>query len=262
MPKPYLLIAPILLIGMIFDTAATAKTPINLEARVVVGSSDEADFHDLQEAIIAAEDGALIILEPGIYEAEPSEFIEHQCGNCFDPSTEVTASAGFVIKGKSLTIMGSGADRTELVTNAGYGVYIEDCPNVEITSLAITGGERDQDGNATCAAVVARGSSVEIAWCAIHDNQGDFETTVAGIGGVMGREGAMLHIHHNRIHDNSWDGVALYRGAVADVHDNAIWSGRGAGVGITWDAYATVIRNDIHDYWKGIGSFGNTRVGV
>ncbi len=230
--------------------------------RIVVGSSEAADFSSLQAALDQASDRTLIILEPGTYIAEPTPFEEDQCGNCLDPATPVQASTGFVIRGKSLTLMGTGSDRTELVTNAGYGIYIEDCPDVKILDLSITGGIRDQDGNATCAAVVVRRSSVVIADCEIHDNQGDFSETVAGIGGVMGREGAILHIHHNRIRDNSWDGIALYRGAVAHIHDNEIWNGRGAAVGITWDANATVIRNDIHDYWKGIGSFGNTRVGV
>ncbi|HDS30601.1 MAG TPA: right-handed parallel beta-helix repeat-containing protein [Firmicutes bacterium] len=56
--------------------------------------------------------------------------------------------------------------------------------------------------------------------------------------------------------------MALYRGAVAQIHDNEIWNGRGAGIGITWDAHVLVVRNEIHGYWKGIGSFGNSRVGV
>jgi len=246
-----------------FETAsAQGETADNGGIHVVVGASPEADFADLQEAIDSAPDAGVIFIEPGSYEAASAPFADPQCGNCLDPATVARASTGFVIEGKSLTIVGSGRENTELVTNAGYGIYIEDCPIIEVLSLAITGGIRDQDGNATCAAVVARRSCVEIAHCEIHDNQGNYEVTVAGVGGVMGREGAILHIHDNLIHDNSWDGVALYRGAVAAIHDNEIWNGRGAGVGITWDAQATVIRNDIHDYWKGIGSFGNTRVGV
>ena len=230
--------------------------------QITVGTSQEADYSDLQQAIDLAPDGATLVIEPGSYTAAPSSFSDPMCGNCLDPATPVTASTGFVVRGKSLTIQGSGMGQTELVTNAGYGIYIEDCPSVRIFDLAVTGGTRDQDGSATCAGIVVRRSTVEVAHCEIRDNQGDFSVTIAGVGGVMGREGALLHIHHNLIHDNSWDGVALYRGAVADIHDNEIWNGRGAGCGITWDAQATIVRNDIHDYWKGIGSFGNTRVGV
>ena len=254
----------ILCLCICMNDAATAQDDFaSIEGpHIIVGYSQAADFSDLQAAIDSAPDGTVIHLELGFYTAQPSDFLDPQCGNCLDPSETASASTGFLIRGKSLTITGSGKESTELVTDAGYGIYVEDCPQVEILNLAITGGIRDQDGNATCAAVVARRSSVEVAYCEIHDNRGDFEVTVAGVGGVMGREDAILHIHHNLIHDNSWDGVALYRGAVANIHDNEIWNGRGAGVGITWDAYATVIRNDIHDYWKGIGSFGNTRVGV
>jgi hypothetical protein len=83
---------------------------------------------------------------------------------------------------------------------------------------------------------------------------------VVGIGGVMGREGAELFIINNRIENNTWDGVALYRGATAYIADNIINGGRGAGIGITWDATAVVVRNQVSNYWKGIGSFGDSRV--
>ena len=219
-------------------------------------------YSDLQEAIDAAPDGGKLKLQPITFQASPQDFVDGLCGNCLDPVTDVEASYGFHIKGKSLTLQWSGSDSTTLVTNAGYGIFIEDCPSVKIYDLAITGGERDQDGNATCAAVVVRNSNVEVAHCRIYDNHGNFEETICGIGGVFGREGAILNIHHNVIRDNSWDGIALYRGAIAQIHHNEIYNGRGAAVGITWDARADVIGNDIHDYWKGIGSFGETRVGA
>jgi len=278
MPKPNLIPMTILviLISVIFLIANLASTTSASDEEnasgsemlsatggvIVVGGSAFADYSDLQEAIDAAQDGMTIIIEPGTYYANPEEFTEYLCGNCLNAATNVNASRGFYIKGKSIILQGLGSEKTSLVTNAGYGLFVEDCPVVKVYNLGITGGKRDQDGAATCAAVVVRNSSVEVANCLIHDNQGDFEKPICGIGGVFGREGAILDIHHNIIRDNSWDGVALYRGAVAQIHDNKIFNGRGAGVGITWDARADVIRNDIHDYWKGIGSFGETRVGV
>jgi hypothetical protein len=96
--------------------------------------------------------------------------------------------------------------------------------------------------------------------CLIADNTNRPDSVAVGIGGVMGREGAELFIINNRIENNTWDGVGLYRGATAYIADNIINGGRGAGIGITWDATATVIRNRISNYWKGIGSFGDTRV--
>ncbi len=260
--KPILLIiliATITFIGGQLGAQTDEEAP---GSHIVVASDGSGDYIDLQAALNEAPDRAVIYIMAGTYEAEQTAFEDPKCGNCLDTSDGATASTGFVIKNKSLTILGESADETILVTNAGYGIYIENCPNVKIYSVTITGGIRDQDGNATDAGVVVRQSGVEIGYCEIRDNQGDYETTVAGIGGIMGREGAILNIHHNRIHDNSWDGIALYRGAVATIHDNYIWNGRGAGIGITWDAHAIIIRNDIGGYWKGIGSFGNSRVGV
>jgi parallel beta-helix repeat protein len=40
------------------------------------------------------------------------------------------------------------------------------------------------------------------------------------------------------------------------ITDNTIEKGRGAGIGITWDAVAVVYRNAVTGYWKGIGTFG------
>jgi hypothetical protein len=254
------LTASLLFMLLLMMSAATGQDDVNSVGWIVVGTSGRADYAGLEDAIASAPDGSMIMIEPGSYSAEPEEFSDPQCGNCMDPATVSRASTGFAIRGKSLIIMGSGAQSTELVTNAGYGIYIEDCPDIQICDLSITGGVRDQDGAATDAAVVVRRSSVEIARCEIHDNQGDFSVTIAGVGGIMGREGAIIKAHSNRIRDNSWDGIALYRGATATIYDNEIWNGRGAGIGITWDAQATAIRNNVHDYWKGIGSFGNSRV--
>jgi hypothetical protein len=252
--------AGIVLVLLLAISPATGQDGSQTIGWIVVGSSDRANYASLEDAITDAPDGSMIMIEPGSYAAVPEEFSDPQCGNCQDPATVSQASTGFAIRGKSLIIMGSGAESTELVTNAGYGVYIEDCPDVQLFDLSITGGVRDQDGAATDAGLVVRRSSVEIARCEIHDNQGDFSVTIAGVGGIMGREGAIIKAHDNRIHDNSWDGIALYRDATATIYDNEIWNGRGAGIGITWDAQATVMRNNIHDYWKGIGSFGNSRV--
>jgi len=229
---------------------------------ITVGTSPDADFADLQSAIDFAGDFDVIFIENGRYAANPSDYLDPLCGNCLEHETEVTATTGYVITGKSLTVIGEGHESVELVTNAGYGIFIDDCKVVVISGVTVTGGVRDQDGNATDAAIVVRDSFVNVKDCEIRDNEGNFETTIAGIGGIMGREGATLYIEDNYIHDNSWDGVALYRGAHATIISNEIWNGRGAGIGITWDSTANISNNDIHDYWKGIGSFGETDVTV
>ncbi len=107
---------------------------------------------------------------------------------------------------------------------------------------------------------MARRSAVTLDNVEIADNADRADDVVVGIGGVMGREGAELVVRNCTIRNNGWDGVALYRGSTAFIADNEISAGRGAGVGVTWDATATVLRNRISGYWKGIGSFGSSRV--
>jgi parallel beta-helix repeat protein len=222
--------------------------------------SRETPFHDLQYAIDHAVDHDTIFILPGRYGAEAYAYPESLCGNCQEHKTKVKASRGFLIKNKSLTIIGSGPDSTILVTNAGYGVLFENSHEAEIYNLTITGGIRDFDGAATDAGIVARWSKVTISGCVISDNTNRPDSIVVGIGGIMGREGSELSIRGNRIINNSWDGIALYRGATAIITDNIINGGRGAGIGVTWDACATVVGNKISNYWKGIGSFGDSRV--
>ena len=214
---------------------------------------------DLQAAISQAGSGDTIILAAGTYEATPVEFIDTLCGNCQEHKTRHHASYGFHIADKRLWIVGSG-DSTTLVTNAGYGVFFDNCREGGIRNLAVTGGIRDTSGMATDAAIVVRNGRVTVQDCLILDNTKYPDSIIVGIGGIIGREGSDLIITNNRIINNTWDGVALYRGATAFIADNIIHKGRGAGIGITWDATATVIRNQVSNYWKGIGAFGSTRV--
>jgi hypothetical protein len=227
------------------------------------GTGSEADpFRDLQSAIDAALDGDVIVVLPGVYEASPVEYVERLCGNCEEHRTEVHATRGFLVQDKGLHIIGSGPATTTLMTNAGYGLLFVRSRESYVTGLTITGGKRDLDGAATDAGVVVRESAVTLEGIEIVDNTDRPEEVVVGIGGVMGREGAEIFIIGNTIHNNGWDGVALYRGATAYVADNEISVGRGAGIGITWDAAAIVLRNRISGYWKGIGTFGSSRAVV
>jgi hypothetical protein len=216
---------------------------------------------DLQNAINIAADGDTIVLAAGRYEAHPEPFVEDQCGNCQEARAEVHASRGFVVEAKHLVIRGGRryADAI-LETHAGYGLLILNCPEVVIENVTITGGRRDPDGKATDAAIVVKGSAATIRNCWISDNTDFIDSTIVGIGGVMVREGSTVTIERCSLVNNSWDGVALYRGAEAWITDCKIDSGRGVGIGVTWDAVAVVERNSISHYWKGIGSFGTATV--
>ncbi|MFQ6032300.1 MAG: right-handed parallel beta-helix repeat-containing protein, partial [Candidatus Zixiibacteriota bacterium] len=225
-----------------------------------VGSGSQEDpFRDLQDAIDFAKDGDRILIMPGTYEAHPDSYPEDLCGNCETHKTYVKASRGFWIKDKAVELVGSGMDSTVLVTKAGYGVLFDHSRGSVITNLKITGGIRDPDGNATDAGMVAKFSTVTVKGVKIADNLHQVEDVVVGIGGIFGRENSELFIMDNIIENNGWDGIALYRGANAYISDNFICEGRGAGIGITWDATAIIYRNQISGYWKGIGTFGNSR---
>jgi len=219
-------------------------------------------FRDLQYAIDQAKNGDRIIILSGRYESHPQVYVENLCGNCQDHRTQVNASRGFLIKDKGIHFVGSGPDSTVLVTKAGYGVLFENSRGSVITNLKITGGKRDPDGNATDAGIVTKFSTVTITKCEIAENQDSVKGVIVGIGGIFGRENSELVIQNNLIRNNRWDGIALYRGATALITDNVIDQGRGAGIGITWDAVAAVYRNRVSNYWKGIGSFGDSRAVV
>jgi hypothetical protein len=214
----------------------------------------------LQAAIDACADGDTIVLQTGIYYASPQAFVDPLCGNCQEHRTNVAASTGFVIRGKSIIIIGRGKDSTVLVTGAGYGVYFEGSRWSRLFGLKITGGMRDLDGSATDAAVVVRRSRVYVDDCAMADNTHRLDSVIVGIGGVFGREGAEVFVSRCDIINNGWDGMALYRGASAVISDCIIKKGRGAGIGVTWDAHCVARRNRISEYWKGIGAFGTSTV--
>lgn len=216
----------------------------------------------LQERIDDAADGDTIRIAAGIHEATSEPFVDPLCGNCLEHTTTADATTGFRIVGKHLVLIGAGPTETTLITHAGYGIYIEDAGGTEIRDLAVTGGRRDRDGNATDAAIVVRGGDVRLENLHLRDNDDRAPDVIVGIAGVAGREGAELQLRDCRIANNGWDGVCLYRGATAIVCDNVIEKGRGAGVGITWDATALVLRNCVSGYWKGIGTFGSSRAVV
>ncbi|MEW6413243.1 MAG: right-handed parallel beta-helix repeat-containing protein [Candidatus Zixiibacteriota bacterium] len=215
---------------------------------------------DLQSVIDFASDGDTISLAPKIFTARPSKFIDPLCGNCEDPKTEATATRGYIIRNKALTIVGQSRTETILETKAGYGIYFENSYGSTLSNLTVTGGVRDADGNATDAAVVVRKSRVTVQGVNIINNDNRIDTVVVGIGGIYGREGAEINAVDCRIINNGWDGIALYRGAVATIIDCVIRTGRGAGIGVTWDASCVAYRNEVSGYWKGIGAFGNSWV--
>ncbi len=237
-----------------------------------------ASVSDLISAVrtAAATPGAVIQLAPGDYHLSPVPYPDPTCGNCQDPATEVPATLGLRVSATGLLLRGSGAERTRIVTHAGYGLLFEDCADCRLEDLTVTGGERDTSGLASDAAIVVRRSALTIARCRIAENTGDSATvarTVVGIMGICGREGSMIDLLDCTIERNSWDGVALYRDAYARIQNCVIdgidrgaqgpaCGGRGVAIGVTWNARADITGNLVRRYWKGIGVFvdGEARV--
>jgi parallel beta-helix repeat protein len=229
-----------------------------------VSSADE-----LQRVFSRRLSYADVHLAAGEYDLTPTAMIDSTCGNCEDVDTPVPVTVGLRMSGRRIRLTGASYGPTVIRTHAGYGILIEDCKDCRVENLTITGGERDTDGRATDAAIVVKHATATIRGNTIENNIGDSTVVneiVVGIIGIAGREGADIKIENNRIRRNSWDGIALYRGAQAVISDNVIdgvdkargkivGGGRGVGIGVTWDARATIERNLVTRYWKGIGLF-------
>jgi len=229
---------------------------------------------DRIEALLAADTAGeplRIALSPGHYWLRERPFTDPTCGNCEDPNHTVPATAGLVLSGRQVEIVGAGGTPDDVVihTGAGYGLVFDDCANCTLRRVTVTDTHRDTVGEATSAAVVVRDGDVHVDSVVIRDNLGDsavVANTISGVMGIVVREGGDLTLTNSRIVRNSWDGIAMYRDARGTLRGNVIdgvdratgaelGGGRGVGIGLTWNAKATVEGNLVTRYWKGIGVF-------
>lgn len=223
----------------------------------------------LQDALAAAGGNVQIELAPGHYYLTPRPYTDPTCGNCEDSDTPVDATVGLHVSGPDIHIVGASRDQVAIHTNAGYGILFDDCEGCSLREVTVTGGIRDPDERATDAGIVVRESTVDLRECRVAANLGDSATVAEGVVGIMGitgREGSDTNVWDCEILQNSWDGIALYRGARATIRNSLVdgvdkaWGqrmggGRGVGIGLTWDARAVVRGNLVTRYWKGIGVF-------
>ncbi len=249
-----------------------AMMPSDLPAEVTEKRiATAAELHALLDE---RADSLEIYLLPGHYHLTPSQMVDSTCGNCQDPDQLVPATVGLRIAGSYVSISGPEDCSAVIHTHAGYGIYFHNCKKGIVENLSITGGMRDVDPNATDAAIVVKNSAVTIRGNRIYENIGDSSIVAAhivGIMGICGRENSDLTIIDNHIVGNSWDGIALYRDARATIIGNLIdgfdkatarvaGGGRGVGIGVTWNAKATIEGNLVKRYWKGIGIFVDAQV--
>lgn len=223
----------------------------------------------LQDAVAGAGADVQLELAPGHYYLTPEPYADPSCGNCQDPDTPVYATVGLHVSGTAIHLVGASRDEVVVHTNAGYGILFDGCDGCSLREVTVTGGVRDPDGNATDAGIVVRESTVDLRECRVAANLGDSTTVrdlVVGVMGIAGREGSDTRVWDCEILRNSWDGIALYRGARATIRNSLIdgidkasgqrmGGGRGVGIGLTWDARAVVEGNLVTRYWKGIGVF-------
>jgi parallel beta-helix repeat protein len=248
---------------------AGAANPAAEMRRIDISSAAE-----LQDLLAGPVDSVDIFIATGHYHLTPREIIDSTCGNCQNPAQPVPATAGLVVSGNYVRLFGPEGRWAVIHTHAGYGLFFNHCRKGLVENLFITDGARDPDPNATDAAIVVKNGSLTIRGNRIHGNIGDstlVAENIVGIMGICGRENARLTIEDNEIRHNSWDGIALYRGAEAVIRGNLIdgvdqatadqaGGGRGVAIGITWDARAVVEYNLLRRYWKGLGIFVDARV--
>ncbi len=268
--------------GPLPDTVPPSAIHVDDLADGKKGSGTAADpYRDLQVALTEAPAGATLLIHAGTYSAKAVAYNDPTCGNCSDADYNkgAVATRGFLVTGKGLHLVGEGPQKTVLKTNAGYGLLFDNAGNSSVRQLKVTGGKRDADGKATDAGIVVRKTTLFVQRVSVSGNDdlysGSQPDPVVGVGGIFGREEARLTIVDSVIEDNSWDGIALYRGMPkktgsgprATVRNCRIGCtgkcistrGRGAGIGATWDSYLEAEGNVIHHYWKGIGTFGTSR---
>ncbi len=234
------------------------------------GSSKDP-FRSVQDALDAARDGDRVYIRNGSYEADPRPYTDPTCGNCNPYQQPLDATVGFYAVGKTLVVEGQSRNRVVLNTGAQYGFVFEHAGTSVIKNLTLTGGKRGKDDRTTDAALLARYSQLLARGLKIEGNLGVVggggPARDVGIAGIAGREGASLTVESCLIRNNSWDGIALYRGdarrnrAAAEIYDNVITEGpgtRAAGIGLTWDSAAIARRNDISFYRKGIVAVGDS----
>jgi hypothetical protein len=242
-------------------------------SRVMLGGGfetiDVSTSQQLHDALSQPRERVTVALAPGEYHLTPTAAFDSTCGNCEDPDEMIPITVGLQVSGDKVWIVGPDRGEATIYTHAGYGVFFKDCEDCGVAGVTITGGERDTAQAATDAAIVAKNATVSVFHNKIIDNIGDstvVATGIVGIMGVCGREDSFMWIQDNQIVRNSWDGIALYRDAEAEIEYNLVdgvdkargreaGGGRGVGIGITWNAKAKVSNNIVKRYWKGIGVF-------
>ncbi len=232
---------------------------------------------ELQDRILKVPGPGVVEIEAGTYELTPIVEADTSCATCLDSEVATvlpTYTRGLRVSGKGIAIHGAGAEKTILRTGSGVGIFFDGCEDCSVEGITVTGGERDTDRRALDAAVVVRNGRVTLKDCVLGDNIGRDRivlSTVAGICGVAVREGGVARVEGCRISRNSWDGIAVLRGASAVVEGSLVdgvdrsplaqvGGGRSTGVNVAWDGAATLRGNLIRRSETGVSASGDARL--
>ena len=94
--------------------------------------STAGELHRIFEAPV---DSVEVHLHPGEYHLTPFAIVDSTCGNCEDPNEQIPATAGLVISGNYVRLIGPD-DRTAIIyTHAGYGLFFQNCKNGSKTKI-------------------------------------------------------------------------------------------------------------------------------
>ena len=72
------------------------------------------------------------------------------------------ATRGLRVSGRGIRLVAAVPGAATINTGAGYGLLFDGCDGCSLEGVVVTGGERDEDGRATDAAIVVRESTVVI----------------------------------------------------------------------------------------------------
>lgn len=250
--------------------AATLYVDDWTDGQIGTGTSTDP-YRKLQDALDRAASGDTLFIRIGRHVATPADFIDPVCGNCplAQARQDIPVKRGFHIRNKALNLVGESRTATILETHAGYGVLFDNANVSRLENLTVTGGIRDEHPDATSAAVVVRWTHLTVQNVAIsHNLDHAGEGVVAGVAGIAGREGAKIAAENVLIFNNSWDGIALYRGDPeivnsgprATLNNVDVDLGEGVGIGATWDSRAEITNTRVSRYWKGVAAFGTSQV--
>ena len=231
---------------------------------------------DLVARVAALGGGGELRLPAGLFVLEPGLEADAGCATCLGENWQALhppVTVGLRLTGKGIRLIGAGSGRTVIRTRSGYGIVLDGCVDCAISGLTITGGERDGSDEAADAALVVRNSSVVVEDCVLTDNVGTTNLRgVVGISGVVVREGGTAVLRRCRIARSSWDGIALLRGARAELHDvvidgvdrpsqgTAIAGGRGVGVRVTGGSAAVLDGVLVARHAGGIAVYGPSKL--